>query len=193
MKDPYYPEIKPIEPQPVTINTDRSALLVLEMSDLCADPDYFAAPLVPGITKLLEKARAAGMLTVFTVPHPFKGKPHGKVFSGFQRRSSEALFFPSGFDKFAGGQLQNLLTLYDIDTLLMTGCKANMAILYTATRAVTEFNYKVVIPVDGIAASTDYEKEYSLFQFRAYPGGVTESFAFTMLDKISIQSRDGKG
>jgi len=188
MKDPYYPEIKPIEPQPVTIDRKRGALLVLELSELCADPTYFAAPLVPGITKLLEKARAAGTLIIFTVPHPFKGEPHGKVFSGFQRRPSEALFFPPGFDKFAGGQLQTLLSLYDIDTLLMTGCKANMAILYTATRAVTEFNYKVVIPVDGIAASTDYEKEYSLFQFRAYPGGVTESFTFTMLDRINFQS-----
>jgi nicotinamidase-related amidase len=188
MKDPYYPEIKPIEPQPVTLDSERSALLVLELSDLCADPEYFAAPLVPGITKLLDKARAAGILTVFTVPHPFKGKPHGKVFSGFQRRPSEALFFPPGFDKFAGGQLQSLLSLYDIDTLLMIGCKANMALLYTATRAVTEYHYKVVIPVDGIEASTDYEKEYSLFHFRAYPGGVTEFFTFTKLDMISFQS-----
>ena len=187
MKDPTAPEIKPIVPKPVTINTEKSALLVLELSQLLEDPEYFAAPLVPGITKLLARARAAGVLIVFTIPHPFLSEPYGKVYSGFERRPSEALFFPPGFDKFAGGELQSLLSLYDIDTLIITGCKANMAILYTASRAVTEYNYKVVIPVDGIAVLTDYEKEYTLYQFRRYPGGFPEFFTFTKLDMISFK------
>ena len=188
MKDPSAPEVKPIEPKPVTINPEKSALLVLELSEFCADPEYFAAPLVPGVTKLLEKARAAGVLIVFTVPHPWKGLPHGKVYSGFKRRPSEAVFFPPAFDKFSSGELQSLLSLYDIDTLVITGCKANMAILYTASRAVTEYNYKVVIPVDGIAVLTDYEKEYTLYQFRRYPAGFPEFFTFTKLDMISFQT-----
>ena len=79
MKDPSAPEVKPIEPKPVTINTEKSALLVLELSEYCADPEYFATPMVPGITKLLEKARAAGILIVFTIPEPFLGTPYGKV------------------------------------------------------------------------------------------------------------------
>lgn len=188
MKDPYYPEIKPIDPKPIMINAEKSALLVLELSELCADPEYFAAPLVPGIMALLEKARAAGILTIFTIPHRWRGEPHAKVYSGLKRRPSEALFFPPGFDKFAGGELQSLLSLYDIDTLLMTGCKANMSVLYTSTKAVTEYNYHIVIPVDGITATTDYEKEYALFQLRAFPGKVTEHFTFTMLDMISFQA-----
>lgn len=188
MKDPTAPEIKPIEPKPVTINTEKSALLVLELSQLLEDPEYFAAPLVPGISKLLERARAAGILIVFTIPHVWKGKPHGQVYSGFKRSPREPVFFPPGFDKFAGGQLQSLLSLYDINTLIMTGCKANMSLLYTATKAVTELNYDIVIPVDGIAATTDYEKEYTLYQFRAYPGGFPQRFTFTKLDMISFQS-----
>lgn len=187
MKDPTAPEIKPIEPKPVTVDTQKSALLVLELSQLLEDPEYFAAPLVPGITRLLEKARAAGILIVFTVPHPFQGTPHGQVYSGFKRKPCEPVFFPRGFDKFAGGQLQSLLSLYDVNTLIMTGCKANMALLYTATKAVTEYNYHIVIPVDGLAATTEYEKEYTLYQFRAYPGGYTQRFTFTKLDMISFQ------
>lgn len=187
MKDPTAPEIKPIEPKPVTIDAQTSALLVLELSQYLEDPQYFASPLVPGITKLLEKARAVGILTVFTVPHPFKGTPHGQVFSGFKRRPCEPVFYPNAFDKFAGGQLQTLLSLYEIKTLIMTGCKANMAILTTATRAVTEYNYNIIIPVDGLAATTEYEKEYTLYQFRAYPGGYPQSFTFTKLDMISFQ------
>ena len=63
-----------------------------------------------------------------------------------------------------------------------------MAILYTATTAVREFKYDVIIPVDGIAATTTYEKEYTLYQFRAYPDGSTKRFTFTTLDMIDFQS-----
>lgn len=194
MKDPTAPEIKPIEPKPVTVDAATTALLVLELSQYLEDPEYMAAPLVPGVTRLLERARAAGTLIAFTIPHRWKGKPHGRVYSGFERRPSEPVFFPPGFDKFAGGQLQNLLSLYDIKTLIMTGCKANMAILYTATTAIREWedHYDVVLPVDGIAATTDYEKEYTLYQFRAYPDGSTKRFAFTKLDMISFHSRANK-
>ncbi len=190
MKDPSAPEVKPIDPKTVTINAERSALLVLELSQLLEDPEYFAAPLVPGITRLLEKARAAGILIVFTVPHPFRGTPYGQVYSGFRRRACEAVFFPLGFDKFAGGQMQSLLSLHDVNTLIMTGCKANMALLYTATTAAVEYNYDIIIPVDGLAATTDYEKEYTLYQFRRYPAGYPQRFTFTKLDMISFQRGD---
>jgi len=97
MKDPSKPEIKPIETKPITLNAYKSALLVLELSQYLADPEYFASPLIPGVTKLLERARAAGLVIAFTVPHPFKGTPYGQVYSGFQRRPCEAIFSPPGF------------------------------------------------------------------------------------------------
>lgn len=190
MKDPTAPEVKPIDPKPVTINAKRSALLVLELSQFLEDPEYFAAPLVPGVTKLLERARLAGILIVFTIPGPWKEKPHGQVYSGFERKPSEPIFFPYTFDKFADGRLQSLLSLYGINTLIMVGCKANMAVLYTASRAATELNYDIVIPIDGIAATTDYERDYTLYQFRRYPGGFTQRFTFTKLDMISFRSGD---
>jgi nicotinamidase-related amidase len=186
LKDPTAPEVKPIEPKPVTINPEKSALLVLESVN--TSQPILRAPLVPGVTRLLERARASGILIVFTVPHPFKGTPYGKVYSGFERRASEALFFPEGFDKFSDGKLKTLLGMYDIDTLVITGIKANMAILYTASKAAAEYGYKVVIPVDGIGVLTDYEKEYTLYQFRRYPAKVPELFTFTNLDMISFRS-----
>ncbi len=189
MKDPTAPEIKPIEPQPVIIDTEKTALIFLECWQLMEDPEYFAAPLIPGITRLLEKARAAGILTVFTLPSPSKGKPHGRVYSGFNRRPCEPVFFPQTFDKFQGGQLRTLLELYGVEALLMVGHKANMALLYTASHAVTEYHYRIIIPVDGIAATTEYEKEYTLYQFRAYPSGYPKLFTYTKLDLISFGIR----
>jgi len=189
MKDLTAPEIKPIVPKPVTLNAEKSALLVLELSELGADPESMSAPLVPGVTRLLERARAAGILTAFTLPKSFIGQPHGQVYSGFKRKPSEALLVSGGgHDKFADGQLQSLLSLYNIETLILTGGKANMALLYTATRAAVEM-YDIIIPVDGIVATTEYEKEYTLYQFRAFPGqAIRERFTFTTLDMISFQS-----
>ena len=190
MKDPYAPEIKPIVPKQVNIDPQKSALFVLELSQLCADPEYPASVLVPGITKLLERARNAGILTIFTVPPTFRGKPHGQVFSGFNRRPSEFFFIPNEFDKFANGQLPKLLSLYNIDTVILTGYRSNMAILYTATTAIQIYNYKVVIPIDGIAATTDYEKEYGLYHFRTFPGGYPEQFTFTTLEMMGFKTKD---
>ena len=63
-----------------------------------------------------------------------------------------------------------------------------MAVLYTATRAVIEYNYNIIIPIDGIAATTEYEKEYTLYQFRAYPGQHPRRFTFSTLDTITFEA-----
>jgi len=191
MKDPNYPEIKPLEPVPVTIDVNKTALLVLELSGYCDDPEYFCSPLIPGITKLLEEARAAGMLIAFTLPYPWKELPHGHVYKGLNRKPTELLIFVPGFDKFIGGQLQTLLNLYEIDTLLLCGGKSNMAVVYTATRGAQEYGYNIVIPVDGIAASTDYEQEYALFHLRAMPDrSLLKKFTYTKMDMISLSASD---
>jgi hypothetical protein len=46
----------------------------------------------------------------------------------------------------------------------------------------------VIIPVDGITATTEYEKEYGLHHFRTMPGGFPKRFTFTTLDLISFKS-----
>jgi nicotinamidase-related amidase len=187
LRDPTVPEERLLKPEPVTLKAEETALFVLEMSEFCADPDYMAAPMVPGINRLLERARSAGIVIMFTIPQQFLGQPHGKVYSGFHRKPSEAVFITPHFDKFYASQLQSFLSLYYIKTLILTGVKANMAVQYTATHAVTEYKYELVIPIDGIAATTDYEKEYTLYQFRRYPGESTKHFAFTELDLINFR------
>jgi nicotinamidase-related amidase len=190
MKNPAAFSVLSMVPEPITINPVKSALLVLELSQILAEPGHFSTSLAPGITKLLVKARAAGMLIIFTVPEPFKGTTNGQVYSVFERRPCEPVFFPPAFDKFSSGQIQPLLSLHDIRTLVITGSKANMAVFFTTTRAVTEFNYNVVIPVDGIAASTEYEKEYTLYQFRSYANEFTDRITFTKLELISFALAD---
>ena len=124
MIDHTAPDVTPIGPAPVVLDAAKTALLVMEMSEYCSEPDYFCTPLVPGINKLLERARAAGMLIAYTIPLPWRGQPHGRVCSAFKRRPSEAIFFLPGFDKLYDGQIQSLLKLHEIDTLNLIGGKA---------------------------------------------------------------------
>ena len=185
---PIITDLKIPQPKPVTIDVEKTALLVLELSELCADPAYPAHKLNPGITKLLDRARTAGMLIIFTIPHRFKGQSYGQVYSGFKRMPSEPLFFPPSFDKLSG-DVHTVLTLSGIGTILMVGQRSNIALLHTATRAAADLDYNVIIPIDGIAANTDYEKEYGLIHFTLLPRGA-ERFSFTTLDMISFSRCD---
>ena len=111
------------------------------------------------------------------------------MYSGFSKRASEAVLFPNGFDKFTGGELQSLLKLYEyIDTLIITGCRSNICVLHTAIKAVRELNYNVIIPIDGLAALTNYDEQYTLSHLANLPGRLADLLTFTKLDMISFQS-----
>jgi nicotinamidase-related amidase len=176
------------QPEPVTINPQRSALLVLDGSQRWGNPEMACHKLVPGMSKFLDRAREAGIPIVFTISAGLRGTPEGQVYTGLKRRPSEPVIFPDGFNKFTGGELESFLNLYGPDTLIITGYRSNISVLNTATKATRELKYKVVIPIDGIIAITDYEQEYTLFQFTVLPAQANELFTFTTLDMISFLS-----
>ncbi|MFC1959038.1 cysteine hydrolase family protein [Chloroflexota bacterium] len=181
--EPTIPEAKP-----AIVDVNKTALLVLDLNEACAKPDHPSHKLVPGMTKFLDMARAAGIPIIFTVSLARKGKPDGKVYSGFNKKPSEIVFFPDGFDKFTDGDLGGLLELYeDVDTLIITGCRSNICVLHTATTAARELDYKVVIPIDGLSGLTDYEEHYTLFHLAHLPSRAEGRFTFTELDMISFQ------
>jgi len=103
------------------------------------------------------------------------------------RRLSEPVIYPDGFDKFTNGELQGYLKLYDVDTLIITAYRSNISVLNTGTKATRELKYKVIIPIDGIAAKTEYEQEYTLFHFMVLPNHAVYLFSFTALDMIDFR------
>ncbi|MEE8472993.1 MAG: isochorismatase family protein [Dehalococcoidia bacterium] len=178
---------KPPRPEAVTLDAGKTALLVLDLSEQLADPQEICSRLVPGITKFLDRARAAGVFIAFTISASLRGTPTGHVYSGFGRKPSEPVIYPDGFDKFTSGELQGLLTERNLDTLIIAGYRSNISVLNTATRATRELHYRVVIPVDGVVALTEYEQEYTLFQFTVLPAGAAERFTFSTLDTINFK------
>jgi nicotinamidase-related amidase len=129
----------------------------------------------------LDRVREAGLPIIYTISTRLKGTPEGQVYSILERKLSEPVIFPNSFDKFAGGELQSFLSLFDLDT------RSNVSVLNTATKATRELKYKVVIPIDGLAAETEYEQQYTLFQFTVLPTQAAELFTFTTLDMISFR------
>jgi len=89
---PIITDLKMPQPKPVTLNVEKTALLVLELSELCADPKYPPHKLNAGITKLLDRARAASMLIVLPYPVVTRGSRMGK-FTPASREDPQSLFF----------------------------------------------------------------------------------------------------
>ena len=173
------------KPKPVTLDPRKSALLVLDIGQRWGtDPKLPCHQLAQKMTPFLRRAREVGMLIIFTVAAYDRGTPNGRVYDILERRPCEAVIFPDSFDKFTGGELGTLLRIYEVDTLVITGYRSNVAVLYTATMAARNFSYRVVIPVDGIVTLKDYEQEYTLYQFTSFQPKISERFLFTTLDGI---------
>jgi nicotinamidase-related amidase len=181
-------EKAPKKPEPMAVEVDRrtTALLVLDLSARCEDPELTCHALLPGVAGFLQKARVAGILTVFSVSASQRGTPMEKVARQLQRRDEEPVIYPDGFDKFTGGELQRILEPRGIKTLIITGSASNVAVLYTATAAARIHRYQVIIPVDGINARTQYAHDYSLYQLSVLPGGVYKRIRFSTLAMITF-------
>ena len=180
---------KPTLPEPERITADifKTAILVLDGSQRWGNPELPCNRLIPGMPMFLDRAREFGLPIIYTVSFKNKGTPEGEVYTGLKRRPCEPVIYPDGFNKFTGGELQSFLNLFDVDTLIITGYRSNISVLNTATKATRELGYKVVIPIDGMTAITDYEQEYTLFHFTVLPAQAAELFSFTMLDMIDFK------
>ena len=107
-----------------------------------------------GSGRLSRKCRAVAVPIIFTVSASQRETPMEKVARPLQRRESEPVIYPDGFDKFTSGDLQRILEPRGIKTLIITGSATNVAVLYTATAAARIHRYEVIVPVDGVNART---------------------------------------
>jgi nicotinamidase-related amidase len=174
------------EPTPVEASSRTAAVLVLDMSARCEDPELACHALLPGLAGFLEKARAARVPVIFSVSASQRGTPMERVAGPLQRREDEPVIYPDGFDKFAGGELQRLLESKGTKTLIITGSATNVAVMYTATAAARIHRYEVIVPVDGVNARSQYAHEYALYQLSVLPGGVFKRIRFSTLGTTSL-------
>jgi nicotinamidase-related amidase len=174
---------QPIQPVPEQLVLDpaTTALLVIDLGARCVDMAQPCNRLVPVINEFLPRFRGSRVLTIYNVG------PDGMVWPGFQPLGTDDIVIQkAGPDKLFDGELDSLLRAVGIKTLVITGASANGAVLYTATSAVRNFGYEIVIPLDGTVAANDYEYEYTMHQLIVLTG-MSEQTRFSTLGIISFE------
>jgi nicotinamidase-related amidase len=166
----------------VRVDPERTALVVIDMqNDLvqCGGsllvPD--AAATIPAIRRLLELARASRMRVVYSQDTHRQGDPEWEIWPEHCREGSwgweivaelapgvhDTVLRKARYDAFYGTQLDDILRLWGVDTLVICGTGANMGVHYTAASAALRW-YAVVIPRDAISALEPFDLEASLRQ-----------------------------
>src|SRR5919106_6615386 len=98
------------EPKPVSLDPQSTAVVVLDMSARCHDPNDICSKLLQPLGEFLERVRAFGIPTIFTVSASAKGTPLGEVAAALKRRVTEPVIYPDAFDKFTGGGIPDFFS-----------------------------------------------------------------------------------
>ena len=161
VKAPKAPELKP-----VSVDPNVTALLVLDIEKRTCNskrrPRCIAS--VPKIKSLITKARAKGILIVYSLTSkgtketilkevvPLNGEPVVK----------------SSVDKFYGTELEKILKEKGIKTVIIVGTAANGAVLGTAIGAAMR-KLNIIVPVDGMSDKL-YSEQYVAWHLVNAPG-----------------------
>jgi len=179
----------PPQPEPVSIVSAHSALLLLDFSIAnCTQakrPDCVLS--IPYVHSLLEKARAHHMLIIYSAGPPASKTPT-QAPAALARSADEPLV-RAGVDKFFRSDLASILDKHHIRTVIITGTSAQGAVLYTATGAALR-KLKVVVPVDGYSSEppfASFAELYTAWQLKHVTPMIGRQVTLTRTDLISIR------
>jgi len=166
----------------VEISSKETALIIVDMQNDFAHPDGklfvpSARNIIPKIKELLDRARAAGVKVIYTQDWHMKDDPEFKIWGEhavantwgaeiveeLKPLESDILIKKLRYDAFFGTPLDHILRIYGIRNLIITGTVANICVLHTAGSAAL-LGYKVIVPIDAIAALNDFDYHASLRQ-----------------------------
>ncbi len=175
VKTPPAPTLKP-----VTVDPKTTALLMLDfMNQNCGKRPRCLAT-IPAMKKLLDAARAAKVLVVYSLIA--KTTP-ADVIKDVAPEASEPHVL-SGPDKFLHTDLEKILKDKGIKTVIAVGTSSNGAVLYTASAAIFR-GMKAIVPVDGMSAVDPYADLSTVFTFTNAPRLSTEA-TLTRSDMIKF-------
>jgi nicotinamidase-related amidase len=177
----------------VSVDSSRTVLLIGDMqNDFVTEGGTLVVPdaegTVPAIRKLLDLARDSGMRVVFVQDTHNEGDPEWEIWGEHCREGSwgwqvvdglapnedEATIHKPRYDAFYGTNLEHLLRLWDVDTLIICGTVANICVHYTASSAAMRW-FNVIVPRDCISSFNDFDMEASLSQTATLLGEVADS------------------
>jgi nicotinamidase-related amidase len=163
VKAPPAPELKPVKIDPKT-----TALLMLDyIKQICNAERYpHCTQRLPTVKKLLDQARANGVMVVYTgttTPNSERANIVPSV-----APTGDEPFLKSVLDKFLNTDLEKILKDKGITTVIAVGQLAQGAVLTTGSEA-AQRGFKVIVAVDGIAAQDDYYEQYTVWHLGNAP------------------------
>ncbi|HYZ17546.1 MAG TPA: isochorismatase family protein [Candidatus Acidoferrum sp.] len=127
-------------------------------------------PQPPAVGKLLAAARSSGATVIYSITMT---STLSDLLPPVARNANEP-YVQTGPDKFIHTDLEKLLADKGIKTVIITGTTAEGAVLYTASHAAL-LGYNVVLPVDGLSATTLYAEQYVTWNMVHAPGVLTKT------------------
>ncbi|MDM7274973.1 MAG: isochorismatase family cysteine hydrolase [Thermoprotei archaeon] len=183
------PEIEIVEK--VTLPARETSVIVVDMQNDFVKPEgklYVptAQKTVEPIRGLLEKARARGVRVFYTQDTHYEEDPEYSIWGEHVKYGTwgwriidelkpvegrDIVVMKTRYDGFYGTPLEDLLKVYGVRNVVITGTVANICVLHTAGSAALRW-YKVYVPMDSISALNDFDYYAALRQISFLYRGV---------------------
>lgn len=156
----------PPELKSVTVSPSDTAFLVLDIQQSTCNRQQRprCVESVPRISEFLKKARLMKMMVAHSLTSTGKVKD---ILPGAEPIPDEPVVI-SSVDKFYQTDLEKLLRVRGIKTVIISGTAANGAVLHTATGAAMR-GFEVIVPVDLMSADP-YAEQYTAWHLVNAPG-----------------------
>lgn len=175
VKVPAAPALKP-----VTVDPKTTALLMLDfMNQNCGKRPRCVAT-IPAMKKLLDAARAAKALVVYSLIAKTTTADVVKDVAPLPGEPSVL----SGPDKFYKTDLEKILADKGIKTVIVAGTAANGAVLFTADTAALH-GLNVIVPVDGLSAVDPFVEQFTVVHMATGPA-IAAKATLTRSDMIKF-------
>ncbi|MDJ0270407.1 MAG: cysteine hydrolase [Aigarchaeota archaeon] len=182
------------EPQAAEVDSRKTALIIVDMQNDFAHPNGrlfvpTAPATIPAIKELLDNARKAGVMIIYTQDWHGPNDPEFKIWGEhalantwgaeivdeLKPEPSDTVVKKLRYDAFYGTPLDHILRLADVENLVIVGTVANICVLHTAGSAALRW-FNIYLPIDGISALTDFDMKAAIRQVSfLYRGTITRS------------------
>lgn len=150
----------------VTVDPKTTALLVMDIiKPVCNAERYPRCPgTIPVVKKLIDQARAKGMVVVYTT---VLNVPKTVIYDEVAPAANDSVV-PGVLDKFLHTDLEKIFKDKGVTTVLMVGTVAQGAVIMTGSQA-AQLGFSVVVPVDAISGNTAFPEAYALWHLANAP------------------------
>ena len=169
--------------KPATLDPKTTALFLFDFMNTNCNARPRCVEAIPKLTALMNRARGAGMLVVYTLPGG------GKIVDpGIAPHDGEVVEPGSGPDKFLGSDLDQRLKGHGIKTVIVCGTSAQGVGLGTGAAA-AQRGYYVVYPVDCLPSESAFREAYAAWHMAGGgPPVTTKWVTVTRSDMIKFEN-----